>query len=253
MGDQKRHPKYRAIQQSMESIVEMVSYNDVKAKVFSKELLLPEDLDQYDKLTNAEAVRRMTRKLMLSFTGCEEFLKILQEMTPPQYKELAKIIDEKYEQIKAEDSSRMQHQNQLEIQQEIEHSFEQQVENAIQSIPQMATDQVKEMLKEGQEITDTILEQEVDMATIVNSMRAQKIAGKIFTEFLICTIRMFRTAIKDDVICLKKSKTRQPIIQQLHESFVTLKCTHKDFCGTIEDKLVLNDSIAVVVLQSKKY
>ena len=249
MGDQKRHPKYRAIQQSMESIVEMVSYNDVKDKVFSKELLLPEDLDQYDKLTNAEAVRRMTRKLMLSFTGCEEFLKILQEMTPPQYNELAKIIDEKYEQIKAEDSSKMQHQNQLEIQ-EIEHSFEQQVENAIQSIPQMATDQVKEMLEESQEIVDTILEQDVDMAAIINAMRAQKIAGKIFTELLICTIRMFRTAIKNDVICLKKS--RQPIIQQLHKSFVTLKCTHKDFCGTIEDKAVLDNSIAVVVLHSNK-
>ena len=236
----------------MEDIVDMVSYNAVKDKVFSKGLLLPEDLDEYDKLTDQEAVRRMTRKFMVSYTGCEKFLKILQEMTPPQYGELVTIIDEKYEQIKTESSNKIQHTNQVELQHETESSFEQQVENAIRSIPQMGKDKVQKMLEEGQEIIDSILKQEVGMEAIVRTMRVQKIAAKAFTEFLICTIRMFRSAIEDDVICLKNCTTRQLIIQQLKESFVTLKSTHKDFCGTIEDTAILDNSVAVVILQSEK-
>ena len=116
----------------------------------------------------------------------------------------------------------------------------------------MAKDEVQKMLEEGQEIVDSILKQEVGLEAIVKTMRMQKIAGKVFTEFLICTIRMFRSAIEDDVICLKKRTRRQLIIQQLKESFVTLKSTHKDFCGTIEDTAILDNSIAVVILQSEK-
>ena len=100
MSSQNRHPYHSAIQKSMEHIVEMVSYNDVKYKVYSRRLLQPEDLDEYDNLINREAVGRMVRKLMVSFTGCEQFLEILQEMTSPQYGELVKIIDDAYEQIK---------------------------------------------------------------------------------------------------------------------------------------------------------
>ena len=98
MADHSRHPLYRAIQQSMVSITKVVEYNEVKDQMFAEDLVTRGDLDEYDKLTNAEAVRRMTRKVMSSITGCEKFLEILQEMEQQQYEELAQLITDKYEQ-----------------------------------------------------------------------------------------------------------------------------------------------------------
>ena len=80
MADHSRHPLYSAIQQSMVSITKVVQYDEVKDQMFAEDLVTSGDLDEYDKLTNAEAVRRMTRKVMSSITGCEKFLEILQEM-----------------------------------------------------------------------------------------------------------------------------------------------------------------------------
>ena len=98
MTDHSRHPLHRAIQQSMESIAQIVVYNEVKYKLLSKELITMEDIDEYDRLTNIEAVLKVTRKVMRSIAGCQEFLKILQEMSQQQYTELATIITNKCDQ-----------------------------------------------------------------------------------------------------------------------------------------------------------
>lgn len=80
MADPIRQPCYKAIQQCMDRIIQIVIYDEVKDMAFAKELVSLEDLDEYDRLSNIEAVQRMTRKAMRSIAGCEKFLKILQEI-----------------------------------------------------------------------------------------------------------------------------------------------------------------------------
>ena len=79
----------------MVSITRVVVYNEVKDKMFAEDQIIREDLDEYDKLTNLEAVSRMTRKVMSSITGCENFLEFRQEMEQQQYEELAQLIADK--------------------------------------------------------------------------------------------------------------------------------------------------------------
>lgn len=97
MADPIRQPCYKAIQQCMDRITQIVIYDEVKDMAFAKELI---SLDEYDRLSNIEAVQRMTRKAMCSIAGCEKFLKILQEIPGDQYGELAKLITDKLNTIK---------------------------------------------------------------------------------------------------------------------------------------------------------
>ena len=98
MSGHSKHPCYRAIQQSIERITQILIYDDVKCKLLTKELLTMDDVDEYDRLPNREAVLKMTSKVMHSIKDCKKFLIVLQEMPQEQYVELAKSIADKCEQ-----------------------------------------------------------------------------------------------------------------------------------------------------------
>ena len=290
MDTRSRNPCFRAIQQSMESITQTVIYNEVRDKLFAKELLTLDDLDEYDKLTNVQAVRKMTWKVMHSITGCEKLLKALQEMQGEQYQDLAKSINKKCEENRTEDSSLTQHRNLVVTvtQQKTEHCMKEkcgnpapQEENGIEDgnikpqgnlVATVTQQEIESCTKEhfgnaasqndhefdtillkGQEIADTLLRQDITTVTILKAIELKKNAGKSFTEFLMHVIIIFRDAINDNIICLKRS-VGQSIIRQLNENFLILKNTRKNFCSTNheEDPEFLTDSIAIVVLQSKK-
>jgi len=260
MANLDTHPCFRAIQQSIESITQRAVYNEIKDKLLAEEVITWEDIDECDKLTNLEAVRRITRKVVHSISGCEKFLKVLDEMSQPQYKELLEIITERCKQNTIKGRSHMiQYQNLASAAQETKSCNEEQVGDQFNTIPQeqagdpirtISEEQVHEMLQEGHAIADTLLKQEVEMISIVEAMRAEKIAGKSFTEFLMHIVKLFRKAIEKGIIYLKKS-ARQPFVQRLNEYFLILKNIHEDFCSPGEDTTPPNDSIAIIVIQAK--
>ena len=250
MTDHSRHPLYRAIQQSMESITQSVVYNEIKYKLLSKELITMEDIDEYDRLTNAEAVLKVTRKVMRSIAGCQEFLSMLQEMSQQQYTELATIITNKCEQngqsIPDGTNTAVSLQQPLSFQHQI--LSQEQVDGALQIIPQAEVD---EMLEEGKTLIDTLLRQEVKMSQIVEALKLKRNAGKCFTEFLMYIIKLFQKAIENKTITLTNS-VRQSTISELNDSFLILYRVRRDFCGTKDDATSLDDSIALVVTRAIK-
>ena len=254
MTDHSRHPLYRAIQQSMESITQSVVYNEVKYKLLSKELITMEDIDEYDRLTNVEAVLKVTRKVMRSIASCQEFLRILQEMSQQQYTELATIITNKCEQNcqSIPEGTNTAQYTAASLQQPLssQHQIlsQEQVDNALQIIPQAEVD---EMLKEGKILIDTLLRQEVEMSQIVEAMQLKRNAGKCFTEFLMYIIKLFQKAIENKTITLANS-VRQSTVSELNDSFLILYRLRRDFCGTKDDAASLDDSIALVVTRAIK-
>ena len=254
MTDHSRHPLHRAIQQSMESIAQIVVYNEVKYKLLSKELITMEDIDEYDRLTNIEAVLKVTRKVMHSIAGCQEFLKILQEMSQQQYTELATIITNKCDQngqSTPEGTNAVQY-TAMSLQQPLgsqHHTLSQeQVNSALQMIPQAEVD---EMLEEGKTLIDTLLRQEGKMSQIIKTMQLKRNAGKSFTEFLMYIIKLFQKAIENKTITLTNS-TRQSVVGELNDSFLILYRVRRDFCDTAGDTTSLDDSIALVVTRAIK-
>ena len=254
MSDHSRHPLHRAIQQSMESIAQIVVYNEVKYKLLSKELITMEDIDEYDRLTNIEAVLKVTRKVMRSIAGCQEFLKILQEMSQQQYTELATIITNKCDQNgqSTPEGTNAAQYTAMSLQQPIgsqHHSLSQeQVNSALQIIPQAEVD---EMLEEGKTLIDTLLRKEVKMSQIIKTMQLKRNAGKSFTEFLMYIIKLFQKAIENKTITLTNS-TRQSVVGELNDSFLILYRVRRDFCDTADDVTSLDDSIALVVTRAIK-
>ena len=254
MTDHSRHPLHRAIQQSMESIAQIVVYNEVKYKLLSKELITMEDVDEYDRLTNIEAVLKVTRKVMRSIAGCQEFLKILQEMSQQQYTELATIITNKCDQNghSTPEGTNVAQYTAMSLQQPICSQYhtlsQEQVNSALQMIPQAEVD---EMLEEGKTLIDTLLRQEGKMSQIIKTMQLKRNAGKSFTEFLMYIIKLFQKAIENKTITLTNS-TRQSIVGELNDSFLILYRVRRDFCDTADDATSLDDSIALVVTRAIK-
>lgn len=160
----------------MVNITQRVVYNEVKDQLFAEELITLEDLDEYDKLTNAEAVRKMTRKVMHSITLCEKFLKILEEMQQQPYQELAEIINEKCKQIEGNCITKYTNQVTAMLQ-ETESPDGEPVGNAniFQVIPQQ---QVHEILQESTEAADILLQQNPHMKLILNAIQVKKVLVK---------------------------------------------------------------------------
>ena len=254
----------------MENITQTVIYNEVRDKFFAKELLTLEDLDEYDELPNVQAVRKMTWKVMHTVSGCEKFVKALQDMQGEQYKALAESINKKCEENRIEDSrprtsdaavqpvkksvdpqkgNRSKDISITVLQQKTESRIKEQCGNAVAQ----EDEEFDTILQKGQEIADTLLTQDVTTVSIQKAIGLKRSAGKSFTEFLMHVIIIFRDAIMDNVICLKIS-VGQSYICQLNENFLILKSTRKNFCSTDddEDPEILKDSIAIIVLQSKK-
>ena len=242
MADHSRHPLYRAIQQSMVSITRVVVYNEVKDKMFAEELVIREDLDECDKLTNPEAVSRMTRKVMNSITWCEKFLEILQEMEQQQYEQLAQLITDKCEQNK-------QSRNDAPL---AGLQFNEQITAVCEQV--VSQNEVDELMQEGKTLMDTLLNQsEANMKPIVEAMQLKRNAGKSFTEFLMYITKLFRKAIEDRTITMKNSR-RQSITNKLKHITLVLLYVRKDFCSTdtTEDDTIHENSIAIVVASANK-
>ena len=240
MADGSRHPCCRAMQQSMESITQTVVYNEIKYKLFAKEFITIEDLEEYDKLTNIQAVGKITIKVMRTISGCEEFLKILQEMPQRQYKELAELITKKCEENATEDGLHTPQQTAVALQAWLCS------EDPFQVIPE---NEVDEILKDGKTLMDTLLETNHSMQPIVESMRLKRSAGKGFTEFLMYIIKVFQKAIQNKTISLKNS-VKESTLSALDDHLLVLVHLRKDFCGT-EEKC-LDDSINLVVTRAMR-
>ena len=244
MADHSRHPLYKAIQQSMVSITKVVEYDEVKDQMFAEDLVTKGDLDEYDKLTlKAEAVRRMTRKVMSSITGCEKFLEILQEMEQQKYKELAQLITDKYEQNR---------QNTTDVSHTGSQFNEEQITAVCEQV--VSKNEVDELMQEGKTLIDTLLNQsEGYIKPIVEAMQLKRDAGKSFTEFLLYIIKLFRKAIEDRTITMKNSK-KESITSKLKHITLVLLYVRKDFCSpnNTEDDTTHDNSIAIVVGSANK-
>ena len=164
MAEHSRHPLYRAIQQSMVKITQVVKYNEVQDQMFAEDLVSREDLDEYDKLTNAEAVRRMTRKAMSSIIGCEKFLEIVREIEQQQYEELAQLITDKYEENQ---------QNTTDVSHTSVQLNEEQITAVCEQV--VSKNEVSELMQEGKTLIDTLLNQSDGyMKPIIEAMQAAK-------------------------------------------------------------------------------
>ena len=243
MTDHSRHPLYRAIQQSMVKITQVVKYNEVQDQMFAEDLVTREDLDEYDKLTNAEAVRRMIRKIMSSIDDCEKFLKILQEIEQQQYEELAQLITDKYEENQ---------QNTTDASHTSVQFNEEQITAVCEQV--VSKNEADELMQEGKTLIDTLLNQsDGHMKPIIEVMQLKRNAGKSFTEFLLYIIKLFQKAIDDRTITMKNSK-RQTITNKLEHITVVLLYVRKDFYSThtTEEETTYDNSIAIVVASANK-
>ena len=266
MADLSGQPCYRAIQQCMDNITETVIYDEVKDKVFAKELISLQDLDEYDRLTNIEAVRKMTRKVMRSNTGCEKFLKILQQMPQQQYKDLAKLItDQNKENIRTTEGTHTAQYVTCTVTVPLQEQLclrclvlnKEQTDAVCKVVP------VEEILQDGKALIDTLLHQEVKMELIVEVMQLKRSAGKNFTDFLLYIIKLFQKAIENKTITLTNS-VRRSIMTELNDIFLVLYRVRMDFCSAStqhnatqddtseDDTTSLDDSMVIVVRYAVK-
>ena len=156
MADHKRHPWYRTIIQSMESIIQYVDYKEVRFKLITHKLIEPEDLEEYDNLKSEDAVAKITIKVLRSIPDCEEFVKVLKEMPQSRYKLLTETIDTNYEEnTTTQDSSTTPHRNLVvTIQRPPECSCKEDAQSTVDG-----------SLKESQKIAEVILTQEDSSTT----------------------------------------------------------------------------------------
>ena len=238
MVDLIRQPCYKAIQQCMDKITQIVIYDEVKDRAFAKELISLQDLDEYDRLSNIEAVRKMTRKAMRSIVGCDKFLKILQEMSGDQYRELAKLISDKIKE-NSENTTEGTHAVQcvtctapLQLQEQLCLALNEEQANAAFEL--VSQSEVDEILQDGKTLIDTLLMQEEKMERIVKAMQLKRSAAKSFTEFLLYIIKLFKKAIENKTITLTNS-VRQSITTELNDIFLVLYHVRKDFCSNQGD------------------
>lgn len=248
MGDHdpSRHPLCRAIQQCMDRITHTVVYDDVKDRVFAKELITLQDLDEYDRLPNIEAVRKMMKKVMRSINGCQKFLEVLQQMSQQQqYIELAKEITDKCEQNATESIHATCQNPGVTLQEQLASEF---LSNMVpQIVPQ---EEVDEIMQDCKTLIDKLLKQEVKMKPIVQAMQLKRNASKSFTEFLLYIVKLFLNAIENKTITMKNS-ARQSIVSELNSVSLVLCRIWKDFNDT-EDKTSIDHSVAIVVTSTIK-
>ena len=252
MADHRRDPLYRAIQKSMVSITQMVIYDEVKDSMFAEELITLEDLDEFNRIgSNAEAVRRMTMKVMSSIADCKSFLEALQKMPQRKYQELAEIIDKCKRNIEGSCVTQYTSQVVATAQEKFECSSDHPVGNPTDNFQVISQDQVSEMLQEGKECAETLLKQKPEMMSLMKAIPLKRSAGKSFTEFSLYINKLFRKAIENNHIRLKKS-VRESNIFQLKECFLYLKSMHTNFCRDDNTKAQIEESLAIVVIQSSK-
>ena len=233
MADLSRQPCYKAIQHYMDRITQIVIYDEVKDIAFAKELISLQDYNEYDRLSNIEAVRRMTMKVMRSIAGCERFLKILQEMAKDhdQYRELATLITDKIEQY-SENTTEGAHAARCTCTAQLR--LQEQLCSLNGELAIVSQNEVDEILQDGKALIDTLLKQEEKMQGIVKAMQLKRSAAKSFTDFLLYIIKLFKKAIENKTITLTNS-VRQSITTELNDIFLVLHHVRKDFCSNQGD------------------
>ena len=240
MADHKRDPWYMAIRQNMENIVRCVDYKEVRFKMIENELMEPEDQDEYDNLSSNDAVSKIITKVMRSINDCERFVKVLQEMSQPRYRELTEKIIQKYEE---NGGDTMQHRDLVAI-------TIQQLERSTTEQHRISQSTVDGPLEQSQRMVESLLTQDITTATINRVIGLKKITGKSFAEVLMKTIKIFRKAIKDNKIRFKKS-IEQSTLLQLGKSHMELKNAHHIICSTNEGTKIFKNSVATVVAHAK--
>lgn len=229
MADCSKHPLYRAIQQSMVDILQVVVYDKVKDEMFAEELITLEQFEEYDGLANKDAVRKMTMKVMRSVTNCNQFLQILQDMPQQQYKDLATRI-----------TDRCDRNNQKATDDILSWSV---------AGPITSQDKLEEVYDFAKELTDDLLRQK-EIKPIVEAMQLKRKAGKAFTEFLLYLIQLFIKAIDKKVITLKNS-LEQSTLSELKDLYLLLFDAQNKFDDNI-DQTLSNEMITWVVRQAMK-
>ena len=212
MADHKRHPWYRTIRQSMESIIQYVEYKEVKFKLISQELMEPEDIEEYDKLESKDAVTKITTKVLRSIPDCEKFVKVLKEMPRPRYKILTDLIDRKYE------------------------------ENNTTTQDSSTTPQRNLVVTIQRRLPESSCEEDAQ-STVV--------AEESFAQVLMKSTKMFRKAIEDNKIRLKKS-VGQPIIHKLSKYYMDLTNAHHTICSTEKGTRMFKNAVATVILHAQE-
>ena len=237
----------------MVSITQMVIYDEVKDSMFAEELITLEDLDKFDGIgSNAEAVRRMTMKVMSSIADCKSFLEVLQKMPQRKYQELAEIIDKCKRNIEGSCVTQRTSQVVATTQENVEDSYDHPIGNPTDNFQVISQDQVSEMLQESKECAETLLKQKPEMMSLMKTIPLKRSAGKSFTEFSLYINKLFRKAIEKNHICLKKKSVRESNIFQLKECFLYLKSMHTNFCRDDNTEAQIEESLAIVVIQSSK-
>ena len=253
MVDHRRDPLYRAIQQSMVNITQMVIYDEVKDSIFAKELITLEDLDKFNNIgSNAEAVRQMIMKVMSSTADCKRFLEALQKMPQRKYQELAEIIDNRKKDIEGSCVTQYTSQVVAVAQEKVEYSSDHPVGDPSDKFQVISQDQVSKMLQESKECAETLLKQKPEMMSLMKAIPLKQSAGKSFTEFSLYINKLFRKAIEKKHIRLKKKSVRESILFQLKEYFLYLKSMHTNFCRDDSTEAQIEESLAIVVIQSSK-
>ena len=242
MADHSRHPLYRAIQQSIEGITQTVVYNNVKYKLLSKELITMEDLDEYDKLTNREAVLRMVRQVMRSITGCEEFLTILQEMPQRQYNELSTVIMDKKEQNSRSTTA-------------VSHTVQPTTGSLQEPLdsqnPAEQADDPTQTIQNGRDLIEHLLRAGVpdEMRSLAEAMQLKKCVGRCFTGVMIYIIKLLQKAIKNNTVTLKSS-VKDRTLNSLQRKFHIFSVAQDAFSSIEDNPVALNHSVEITVIEA---
>lgn len=241
MADHSKHPCYKAILQSMENITQIVVYNEIKIKLLSKELITLDSLDEFDRLGNREAVLKITTEVMRTVTGCEEFIKTLQEMPQQQYTELAKVITDKREQNSQNIANGTDTDHCTAI-----------APNHQPHITEQACN-LTQIMEETNTLINTLLQQGMpqQIMSVVQAMKLKKCVGKCFTEALMQIITMLKKAIERRVITLKTSQEKSTI-DELTDHYSILFVILNEFCRDKDDTPSLNHSVQIVVTRAMK-
>ena len=197
----------KALQHCMESITQIIQFEQVMDKLFAKELISLKEFPvlQYQaKYNNSEAVRNVVLKVMRSPKPVYmEFLGALEEMGEPQYSTLVQGIIDEYMKVCLS-------------------AYEVNIVNSCN---------VTEAINSGLKLADSIVGQQTTLGPIVNGIRLKRSVGKGFTDFLIYISNVFLKAFEEDIIPLKKS-WKQSIIDELNDSIAILITIRREFSDT---------------------
>lgn len=220
----------KALQHCMESITQVIQFDQVMDKLFATELITLKEfpvLQQQAKCDNSEAVRKIVLKVMRSPKPVYmKFLSVLEEMGEPQYSSLVQLIIDEYMTVCL----------------------------AANEVNIVNSYSVVDAINEGLMMADSIVGQQTTFGPVVNGIRLKRSVGKGFTDFLIYISNIFLKTFEDDIIVLKKLR-RQSTIDELKDTIVILITIRREFNETTEESessSSLNAAVSVLLRRAEK-